>query len=233
MTYKPSSISEIYANPNHGGHPTTTITAGQTNLRQGISIINWFAGENSSHITQITSGDGTAVVITTTDTGGVVDGTTVTDGGSGYVVGQVLSIDGGNGDCRVVVTSAPAGSISTLAILDGGTGFTGAAGQTATTLIGFLINSSGIYDLDWVFHFGASVPSEIHGTFTVADASTNTNITKVNAHRDIGAEGVTGSSGCSGYIDVSPGDFLYPETYSDTATTIAWEHSNITIKRVN
>lgn len=58
---------------------------------------------------------------------------TVTAGGSGYVVGDVLTISTGNADCTVAVMTLSGSAVATVQRLTNGSGYSTGAGQATTT----------------------------------------------------------------------------------------------------
>lgn len=230
--YFTPTMSEIYANPTHPDHPSfDTIT----DVRAGFPVQLWNAGITESDIIQIydTTTSGLGLVITTTDTGGIIDATpTITNGGADYRVGQVVSVDGGNYDARIRISSVSGGVADGITLLDGGTGFTGGSGITNTTIMGFIINTTGRYDLDALCHVSAATAAELHVVWTIAGASTNIPQLKVLSHRDVGSGDAVGTTGNNGFLEITAGEFLYPEAYTAADETLTFEHANLTIKRV-
>lgn len=62
---------------------------------------------------------------------GIVKTVSVTAGGTGYTVGNILTLATGDVNCQVQVLTAPAGVVATVAIFDNGTNYT--TGTKATT----------------------------------------------------------------------------------------------------
>lgn len=62
---------------------------------------------------------------------GIVKTVSVTAGGTGYTVGNIITLSTGDGNCQVQVLTAPAGVVATVAIFDNGTNYT--TGTKATT----------------------------------------------------------------------------------------------------
>ncbi len=75
---------------------------------------------------------GTGCTLTYTVSGGVINAVTaVAAGGTGYVVGDLLTPNAGNYDAVIRVLTVSAGAVATVQILNGGTGFT--AGTAVAT----------------------------------------------------------------------------------------------------
>lgn len=132
-------------------------------------------------VSGVTSGTG-ATAVAVLDSAGTITDVTITNGGSGFVVGESISITGDGTGANIEVATINAGEVLTVTINNGGTGYTTATvdtagssagiGLIATTTLSFAVTAvtvtaGGIgYDdatmtFDETFGTGATVTPEI------------------------------------------------------------------------
>lgn len=85
--------------------------------------------------------------IATTAANGIVRTVSVTAGGTGYTVGDILTLATGDANAQVSVLTAPSGIVGTVQILDNGTNYTtGTKSTTGGTGTGCTINVLSLFD---------------------------------------------------------------------------------------
>lgn len=230
------SDSEIYGYPREDGegHPTDTSDQFHATIhyRQPVQVEQWLTGETTSDITQIVEGVGTGLTLDTTVTTDDLATVAVNAGGSAYVVGQVVSVNNGDGNGRVRITAESSGVVTGVEIVEAGSGYSAQTAETTKTCIGFLIGTAGYYHLaaSWSPSTGSGA-ADLHVGWTIAASGTNTIITKAESHRDIDVAGRVGTTMQTATLNLSVGDFLYPEWWVTTTETIEWHHTNLNITR--
>ncbi len=79
---------------------------------------------------------------------GIVKTVSVTAGGTGYTVGNVLTLATGDANAQVIVLTAPSGVVGTVQIIDNGTNYTtGTKSTTGGSGTGCTINVLTLFDL--------------------------------------------------------------------------------------
>jgi len=112
-----------------------------------ITVGNDIDGEgNAGHY--IDMGINSSGYVGTSAATGIIKTISVTAGGTGYTVGDLLTISTGDGTANASVVTAPAGVVATVLLNENGSGYTtGTKSTTGGTGTGCTINVVSLYDL--------------------------------------------------------------------------------------
>ncbi len=135
------------------------------------------------------TGTGLTLDIVTNAVIGDITSTTISSGGSGYLVGDVLTISGGNSDASFTIDAISGGTITSVVLNSPGIGYTAGdnltiAGGTATYTVGTVTNNTEITD-------------ELPTNNTIADL--NFAVTNFTYARDNNAFAGSTSNGTNGF----------------------------------
>jgi hypothetical protein len=135
------------------------------------------------------TGTGLTLDIITNAVTGDITSSTISSGGSGYLVGEVLTISGGNNDASFTIDAISGGTITSLVLNSPGIGYTAGdnltiAGGTATYSVGTVTNNTEITD-------------ELPMNNTIADL--NFAVTNFTYARDNNAFAGSTSNGTNGF----------------------------------
>lgn len=106
---------------------------------------------------------GSACVINVTASGGAITAATVISGGSGFLLGDIItcSSNGGNGDGYLLVTGVSGTAVTTLSVLYGGTGYVSGTGGSiaaaSTTPYTFALAGTLISNATFVMTYGSYI----------------------------------------------------------------------------
>ena len=135
------------------------------------------------------TGTGLTLDIITNAVTGDITSSTISSGGSGYLVGDVLTISGGNNDASFTIDAISGGTITSVVLNSPGIGYTAGdnltiAGGTATYTVGTVTNNTEITD-------------ELPTNNTIADL--NFAVTNFTYARDNNAFAGSTSNGTNGF----------------------------------
>ncbi len=148
-----STTSGVAVSGGTGLAATLDITASANGVVSTGTISTAGTGYVDATGVATTGGAGTGLtldIITNAGTGDIVSAT-ISAGGNGYLVGDVLSISGGNSDASFTVDAISGGTITGVVLNNAGTGYTAGdvltiAGGTATYTIATVTNNTEITD---------------------------------------------------------------------------------------
>ena len=174
-----------------GSGATASVTASANGVVATGALAVLGTGYTTASAVATTGGSGSGLTLNITANAGTGDLTDaiIANGGSNYLVGDVVTISGGNGDATYTVSSISGGAVTGLTISNAGTGYSvgdvlTVTGGTATYTVGTVTNNTAAVD-------------EVPANNTIADV--NFAVTNYIYARDNGTFSGSTSNGTIGF----------------------------------